>query len=81
MPANTAEAGNNRLVASTRDDGVLVVNGEAVFPIGIRIEGDGRYHQMIADAGFNMLLGSGAVKPSYCAQAGRAGLWVTGLCS
>ncbi len=62
--------------ASIRADGTLLIDGKAVFPIGIRIEGDGKEHNMIAKAGFNMLLGSGAVKPSYYVQAQKNGLFV-----
>jgi len=62
--------------ASIRGDGVLLVDGRAVFPIGIRIEGDGQEHQMLAETGFNVLLGSGAVKPSYYEQASKHGLLV-----
>ena len=44
--------------ASIRGDGTLLVNGKAVFPIGIRTE---KAYDLkpIADAGFNMVMGSG----------------------
>ena len=62
--------------AAIREDGTLIVDGEVVFPIGIRIEGDGSEHALIAETGFNMLLGSGAVEPSYYDRANEHGLLV-----
>ena len=62
--------------ASIRADGTLLIDGKSMFPIGIRIEGTGKEHKQIADMGFNLLLGSGAVTPSYYQQAQKNGLLV-----
>jgi len=63
-------------VAAIRGDGTLLINGRPLFPIALRIEGEGKEHQRIADAGFNMLLGSGAVEAPYYEAATRNKLWV-----
>lgn len=62
--------------ASIRGDGTLLINEQPVFPIGIRIEGEGKEHAQIAEAGFNMLLGSGKVEAPYYEAAVRKKLWV-----
>ncbi len=62
--------------ASIRADGTLLINGRPVFPIGIRIEGEGKEHAQIAQAGFNMLLTSGKVEAPFYKAAARNKLWV-----
>lgn len=60
-----------------REDGTLLINGKPVFPVGIRIEGEGKEHARLAGIGFNMLLGSGAVAtPDFYREAARNKLWV-----
>lgn len=71
-----AAAGGEPARASIRGDGTLLINGRAVFPVGIRIEGEGKEHERIAQAGFNMLLGSGKVEAPYYEAAARNNLWV-----
>lgn len=68
----------DRASASLRADGTLLINGQAVFPIGIRIEGEGKEFARLADLGFNTLLGSGAVGQEYYGRAAQHGLWVIG---
>lgn len=63
-------------IAAIRADGTLLINGRPIFPIGLRIEGEGKEHKLIADAGFNMLLGSGKVEAPYYEAATRNKLWV-----
>ena len=69
-------AGMEAARASLRGDGTLVLNGDPIFPIGIRIEGEGREHARIAEAGFNTLLTSGDVGPAFFDAAARQGLHV-----
>ena len=62
--------------ASIRSDGTLLLDGRPVFPVGIRIEGEGEEHARIAEAGFNVLLTSGAVGSAFYESAARQGLRV-----
>lgn len=62
--------------ASIRGDGTLLLNDTPTFPIGIRIEGEGREHPRIAAAGFNVLLTSGEVGPAFYDAATANGLHV-----
>ncbi len=59
--------------AMIRGDGTLLVNGEAMFPIGVRTEVVADL-KPIADCGFNMVMGSGEWDVEHYAEADRLGL-------
>ncbi len=71
-------ASNDRARTSFRANGTLMINGQDVFPIGVRIEGEGKEFAKIKDVGFNTLLTSGAVDATFYDEATKHNLWVIG---
>jgi len=61
--------------AAIRGDGVLVVDGRPVFPVGVRSE---KLHEIepITAAGFNLILGSGEWTADHYATAHEKGLLI-----
>ena len=75
-PAEPASAAAATMV-SIRGDGTLLVDGRPLFPVGIRTESTAALRE-IADAGFNLVLGSGAVDDDYYKVAHELGLFILG---
>ena len=63
--------------AAIRSDGTLMVDDKPVFPVGIRTEDKGSLKK-IADAGFNMVLGSDSWEAEYYAEASKNNLLIIG---
>ena len=74
MAAGAAH-GEAPLRAAIRGDGTLLVNGKPVFPIGVRTEKIGHLRQ-IADAGFNLVMGSGEWGLAHYREAHRRKLMI-----
>ncbi|MCC6683156.1 MAG: hypothetical protein IT445_19845 [Phycisphaeraceae bacterium] len=64
-------------LSSIRADGVLMVDSEPVFPIGLRTEKLDSLDR-IADAGFNLVLGSGEWRPDHYKKAADRKLLILG---
>ena len=71
----TALAQDGTTRAAFRDDGALLVDGKAVFPVGARCERLASVAQ-IAQARFNLVLGSGEWKREHYDDASTRGLLI-----
>lgn len=61
--------------AAIRSDGTLLVDGKPVFPVGARTE-SATDIQLIAETGFNLVMGSGEWDEEHYAEAEKQGLLI-----
>ena len=75
---STPARGDGPLRATIREDGTLLIDDRAVFPVAICPASYGGNLQHCAEVGFNMVVGSGDVPDEFYDLAAEAGLYVIG---